>query len=210
MPYVLQLHGLVACQAPLSMEFSRQEYWSELPCLLQKKIKWLAKPVCGRTKPRIKVFSCPNKNNFPLVCTKTSILPPGKSQITSLATCALGDRPVTVTSVIICKYAQKLCWFTFIFPLASLLPNYPPPLSAVYFQGSAAFIRVRRGFRDHQSKDFQAACFRGWGSKGKALEDTSQVCGRVSHPLQPDHLHFHWYYILWFRIRYSLKSVLVL
>ena len=22
----------VACQAPLSMEFSRQEYWSELPC----------------------------------------------------------------------------------------------------------------------------------------------------------------------------------
>ena len=26
-------HGLyVACQAPLSMEFSRQEHWSELPC----------------------------------------------------------------------------------------------------------------------------------------------------------------------------------
>ena len=23
----------VACQAPLSMGFSRQEYWSELPCL---------------------------------------------------------------------------------------------------------------------------------------------------------------------------------
>ena len=23
----------VACQAPLSMEFSRQEYWSGLPCL---------------------------------------------------------------------------------------------------------------------------------------------------------------------------------
>ena len=116
MPYVLQFHGLVACQAPLSMEFSRQEYWSELPCLLQKKIKWLAKPVCGRTKPRIKIFSCPNKNDFPLVCTKTSNLPPGKSQITSLATCALGNGPVTVTSVIICKDAQKLCWFTVIFP----------------------------------------------------------------------------------------------
>ena len=28
----LQLHGLtVACQAPLSIGFSRQEYWSELP-----------------------------------------------------------------------------------------------------------------------------------------------------------------------------------
>ena len=27
----LQLHGLyVACQAPLSMGFSRQEYWNEL------------------------------------------------------------------------------------------------------------------------------------------------------------------------------------
>ena len=24
--------GTVACQAPLSMEFSRQEYWSGLPC----------------------------------------------------------------------------------------------------------------------------------------------------------------------------------
>ena len=24
----------VACQAPLSMGFSRQEYWSELPCCL--------------------------------------------------------------------------------------------------------------------------------------------------------------------------------
>ena len=24
-------HGLIACQAPLSMEFSRQEYWSRLP-----------------------------------------------------------------------------------------------------------------------------------------------------------------------------------
>ena len=28
----LQPHGL-ACQASLSMAFSRQEYWSELPCL---------------------------------------------------------------------------------------------------------------------------------------------------------------------------------
>ena len=29
----LQPHGLyVACQAPLSMGFSRQEYWSGLPC----------------------------------------------------------------------------------------------------------------------------------------------------------------------------------
>ena len=25
-------YGLVACRSPLSMEFSRQEYWSELPC----------------------------------------------------------------------------------------------------------------------------------------------------------------------------------
>ena len=25
-------HGLWACQVPLSMEFSRQEYWSELSC----------------------------------------------------------------------------------------------------------------------------------------------------------------------------------
>ena len=75
---------------------------------------------------------------------------------------ALDNRPVTlVTSVIICKYAQKLCLLTFISPLASLLPNYPPPLSTVHFQGSAAFIRVRRGFREHQSKDFQIACFRG-------------------------------------------------
>ena len=32
MPNSLQLHGLyVACQVPLSMEFSRQEYWSGLP-----------------------------------------------------------------------------------------------------------------------------------------------------------------------------------
>ena len=32
MPDSLQLHGLyVACQAPLSMEFSRQDYWSGLP-----------------------------------------------------------------------------------------------------------------------------------------------------------------------------------
>ena len=29
----LRPHGLVACQAPLSMEFSRQEYWSGLPFL---------------------------------------------------------------------------------------------------------------------------------------------------------------------------------
>ena len=28
----LQLHGLAALQAPLSMGFSRQEYWSGLPC----------------------------------------------------------------------------------------------------------------------------------------------------------------------------------
>ena len=28
----LQTHGLTAHQAPLSMEFSRQEYWSGLPC----------------------------------------------------------------------------------------------------------------------------------------------------------------------------------
>ena len=27
----LQPHGLVACQAPLSMGFSRQEHWSGLP-----------------------------------------------------------------------------------------------------------------------------------------------------------------------------------
>jgi len=25
-------YGLVACRSPLSIEFSRQEYWSELPC----------------------------------------------------------------------------------------------------------------------------------------------------------------------------------
>ena len=32
MPHSLQPHGLyVACQAPLSMESSRQEYWSGLP-----------------------------------------------------------------------------------------------------------------------------------------------------------------------------------
>ena len=29
----LQPHGLFACQAPLSMGFSRQKYWSGLPCL---------------------------------------------------------------------------------------------------------------------------------------------------------------------------------
>ena len=28
----LQTHGLIAHQAPLSMEFSRQEYWSGFPC----------------------------------------------------------------------------------------------------------------------------------------------------------------------------------
>ena len=28
----LRAHGTVAHQAPLSMEFSRQEYWSGLPC----------------------------------------------------------------------------------------------------------------------------------------------------------------------------------
>ena len=28
----LQPHGPVACQIPLSMGFSRQEYWSALPC----------------------------------------------------------------------------------------------------------------------------------------------------------------------------------
>ena len=27
-----ELVGPVACQAPLSTEFSRQEYWSEFPC----------------------------------------------------------------------------------------------------------------------------------------------------------------------------------
>ena len=32
----LQLHGTVACQAPLSMEFSRQEYWSGCHFLLQR------------------------------------------------------------------------------------------------------------------------------------------------------------------------------
>ena len=31
MSYSLQSHGLYARQAPLSMEFSRQEYWSGLP-----------------------------------------------------------------------------------------------------------------------------------------------------------------------------------
>ena len=30
---VLWCHGTVACQAPLSMGFSRQEYWSRLPFL---------------------------------------------------------------------------------------------------------------------------------------------------------------------------------
>ena len=27
----LRLHGLLACQAPLSVEFSSQEYWTGLP-----------------------------------------------------------------------------------------------------------------------------------------------------------------------------------
>ena len=31
-PLLFATSWTVACQAPLSMEFSRQEYWSELPC----------------------------------------------------------------------------------------------------------------------------------------------------------------------------------
>ena len=31
MPNSLQPHGWIVCQAPVSMEFSRQEYWSEQP-----------------------------------------------------------------------------------------------------------------------------------------------------------------------------------
>ena len=34
-PVNLATPGTVACQAPLSMEFSRQEYWSVLPCSSQ-------------------------------------------------------------------------------------------------------------------------------------------------------------------------------
>ena len=34
----LQHHGLEACQAPLSMEFSRQEYWIGLPFSSPKEI----------------------------------------------------------------------------------------------------------------------------------------------------------------------------
>ena len=32
MPHSLQPHGLSARQAPLSMEFSRQEHWGGIPC----------------------------------------------------------------------------------------------------------------------------------------------------------------------------------
>ena len=33
-------HGPLACQAPLSMGFSRREYWSGLPCLFFKGFSW--------------------------------------------------------------------------------------------------------------------------------------------------------------------------
>ena len=36
----------VACQAPLSLGFSRQEYWSGLPCLLQKIVPTQGSNLC--------------------------------------------------------------------------------------------------------------------------------------------------------------------
>ena len=43
-----------ACQAPLSVGFSRQEYWSELPCCLPGD---LPDPVIKSTSPALQVDS---------------------------------------------------------------------------------------------------------------------------------------------------------
>ena len=53
---LLQLHGPVACQAPLSMGFPRQEYWSWLPFpspgdLLNPGIKPSYPALAARTLP---------------------------------------------------------------------------------------------------------------------------------------------------------------
>ena len=58
----------VACQAPLSMEFSRQEYWSGLPC----------PPSGDLPKPRIELVSLASAGGF--FTTSTTWEAPKKSQ----------------------------------------------------------------------------------------------------------------------------------
>ena len=64
----------VACQAPLSMGFPRQEYWSELPPQL-----WVATPGCqgNLPNPRLELGS-PSLQADSLLSE-----PPGKPQITN-------------------------------------------------------------------------------------------------------------------------------
>ena len=75
----LQPPRTVACQAPLSIEFSRQEYWSRLPFpspgdLLDLGIK-LASPVLAgiffTTEPTVEYYSAIKKNEImPFVVTQ--------------------------------------------------------------------------------------------------------------------------------------------
>ena len=51
----LRPHGLLACQAPLSMEFSRQEYWTALPFPSPED---LPDPGIEPTSPALQTVSC--------------------------------------------------------------------------------------------------------------------------------------------------------
>ena len=57
----------VACQAPLSMDFPRQEYWSGLPCLPPWDLPNLGIKPEAPASPALQVDSLPTK-------------PPGKPQ----------------------------------------------------------------------------------------------------------------------------------
>ena len=56
---------IVACQAPLSLGFSRQEYWSGLPCLLCRSLLWTKNEnfSCESTGKSRKILTCKSFSN---------------------------------------------------------------------------------------------------------------------------------------------------
>ena len=68
----LQLHGLiVACQAPLSMGFSRQEYWSGLPF---PSLRHLSNPGVEPVSPTLQADSLPSEQPGKSMTNLDSIL----------------------------------------------------------------------------------------------------------------------------------------
>ena len=104
----LQPHG-VACQAPLSMGFPRQEYWSRLPF----------SPLGGSSRPtdstRVSCVTCIHmQNSLPLShlgCTTTITAAAAKSLQSCLTLCNPIDVPMNSFNIIETNYYQECVGF---------------------------------------------------------------------------------------------------